>query len=515
MPDGVFVETQDLRTKAAQIKSLNFSNSLLDKPIVVPPDLLPLSKSAVDNLNSNASHVYQCQSYGDREDERLAETLDSVAAAYDEVDAAAQATIDGNGAPAEPVTPKANSIPDPTPPLPMGNPADVSAGGYADVEKTQTDLATGDNAASLRDAAQEWIRNGNTLQSSAQTFKEPIQNWEGEAAQQAYQKFNAYGDWLFKLGTSWHQLAGEAMRISDAHVKAMFQHTPVYQQYVELKTELMRAQSLGGGLAHQISEKMADLQLQSDEIREAYAREANPDRIEAPDPPPSSAPTTPVTGNGTKPADTGPGPNSPGGPNAPSPSGGPPPETPQTAPVSPMSAQEAGKGSPAGGGAPQSGSGGGSPSGGSGSGGGMPGGGSPGGDMPKELPKFPGDPSLQPAASGAGGGGSGGGAGGGGGAPNIPLQPAVGGVAVGPGPSAGGTAGAGAPTAGSGGGAMGGMGGGMAPMHGAQGQGGGTERKRIPGLSPDEELYNEDRPWTEGYIGQPQRKAGQSTKEPS
>ena len=34
MSGGVFVETQDLRAKAVQIKNLNFSNSLLDKPIV-------------------------------------------------------------------------------------------------------------------------------------------------------------------------------------------------------------------------------------------------------------------------------------------------------------------------------------------------------------------------------------------------------------------------------------------------------------------------------------------------
>ena len=243
MSGEVYVETKDLRAKAVQVQNVNFSNSLLGEPIVVPPDLLPLSKSAVDNLNTNASHLYQCQDYGHREGERLAETLDSVAAAYDEVDAATRANIDGNGPPPQPVTPKANSIPVPTPPLPMGGSEGVSAGGYADVEKTQTDLATGDNAESLRGAAQEWIRNGNALQTSAQTFKEPIQNWEGEAAQQA----TGSSTHTATTCPSWaprHQLAGEAMRISDAHVQAMLQHTPVYEQYIELKAQLVRAMSL-------------------------------------------------------------------------------------------------------------------------------------------------------------------------------------------------------------------------------------------------------------------------------
>jgi hypothetical protein len=49
---------------------------------------------------------------------------------------------------------------------------------------------------------------------------------------------------------------------------------------------------------------------------------------------------------------------------------------------------------------------------------------------------------------------------------------------------------------------MGGMGGMPMGGHGAGrgGQGGG-EKKRTPGLSPDEDLYVEDRPFTESVIG--------------
>jgi hypothetical protein len=60
---------------------------------------------------------------------------------------------------------------------------------------------------------------------------------------------------------------------------------------------------------------------------------------------------------------------------------------------------------------------------------------------------------------------------------------------------------------------MGGMGGGM-PMHGAgQGQGGGKERKRTPGLAPDEDIYSEDRPWTEAVIGNRRRREVQDDKD--
>ncbi|MDT5298431.1 MAG: hypothetical protein QOG79_1673 [Mycobacterium sp.] len=133
--------------------------------------------------------------------------------------------------------------------------------------------------------------------------------------------------------------------------------------------------------------------------------------------------------------------------------------------------------------------------------GGLPGGG------PKDIPRLPTDPSLRPAAAG---GGAGGGSGGGG-VPPMPLQPNVGGVSVGPGSTTGGGGAAGPTAAGSAGGGMGGMGG--MPMHGAgQGQGG-KEKKRTPGLAPDEDIYTEDRPWTEAVIGNRRRKDVQDNKE--
>ena len=67
----------------------------------------------------------------------------------------------------------------------------------------------------------------------------------------------------------------------------------------------------------------------------------------------------------------------------------------------------------------------------------------------------------------------------------------------------------GASTGAAGGGAMGG---GMAPMHGA-GHNPGKEKRRDPNLSPDEEFYTEDRPWTEAVIGNRRRRDVQDGKE--
>ena len=47
---------------------------------------------------------------------------------------------------------------------------------------------------------------------------------------------------------------------------------------------------------------------------------------------------------------------------------------------------------------------------------------------------------------------------------------------------------------------------GMAPMHGAQGGMQGKEKRRDPLTAPDEDLYIEDRPWTEAVVGNRRRK---------
>ncbi len=43
-------------------------------------------------------------------------------------------------------------------------------------------------------------------------------------------------------------------------------------------------------------------------------------------------------------------------------------------------------------------------------------------------------------------------------------------------------------------------------MHGAQGAQQGKEKRRDPRTAPDEDLYVEDRPWTEGVVGNRRRR---------
>ena len=96
--------------------------------------------------------------------------------------------------------------------------------------------------------------------------------------------------------------------------------------------------------------------------------------------------------------------------------------------------------------------------------------------------------------------------------PSMPLTGAVTAETVAPAPIMG--AGPGPSTgAGISSGAMAGGGMGMAPMHGAGMGGQQGEKKRNPAVAQDEELYTEERPWTEAVIGNRRRRGTQEDKE--
>ena len=96
--------------------------------------------------------------------------------------------------------------------------------------------------------------------------------------------------------------------------------------------------------------------------------------------------------------------------------------------------------------------------------------------------------------------------------PSSPLSAAVTAETVAPAPMVGAGPGPSTGAAVSSGVMAGGMGG-MAPMHGAGMGGQQQEKKRNPAVAQDEELYTEERPWTEAVIGNRRRRGTQEEKE--
>lgn len=492
------VEPAELTKQSVEMRGIQWHNPVAEP--VVPPDALASSAAAVTNLNANAQSLLEFQQWAEAENQRIAEMLAIAANAYTEVDENCGKVIDdpARRAAVEAITVPAPATPPPTPPNAVGAPRRLDAAGYSDVHKTQADLVAGDNGASLKTAMLQWGLASTRVRDNAP--RPPSGDWEGRAADAAYARMTEFGGWLEQLAEGWRDLAEAAAKIVGAHDAAKAAHAGIHGEYVALEAQLRRlaAQTtVGNSIATQnemakVQTRMQELQQRSDEVRQDYASNA------------TFSPVRPAMPTGRDTDNSG----SVGGVGA-QPSGDPAGLAEKMAPSfgrhqdgattnKPAGQTDSGS-APGGGGAP---TGGGAPG-----GGGAPSGGSSGGSSASPGPKPTIDPRLRPAAAvgGAGAGGANSGAGAGGTPPAAPMSAPVTAETVAPAPIAPAAAGA-APGSAADGRAASAMGGGMAPMaHGAGAQQG-KEKRRDPRLAPDEDLYTENRPWTEAVIGNRRRR---------
>lgn len=505
----VRVATSELRSTAQTVET-----PLGEGPGPVnPPDGLAITAAAIKRLEASAARMGLTLRAGEVEGEILAWSLRESAAAYDKADEAQKATLDtqmnGGAAPANEGAAPVASSQKPTPfTIPHTDyPLDSATASYP--EEADADIGNGWMAAaatihdgdtqalSVKYMRDQWKAHKGTVQAHSEKFATPPAGWEGSAADACTGSMNSLQRWWFYMGDECFRLGEQVEKLADAHDTLVAAH-PTMEDVEYYKTfPWSTLPALARALWY--SKKQQDSEAALLEYANAIKLlEIQPKAPPTVDPQPADRieikkmNEQAETGK-TVPKDTGPD-QSAGEDN--------PASGPQVSPVSTQAPNSGGQEqSPA-----QSG---GAPSGGQGGsqGGGSPGGGSPTGmsGMPMstpagDLPEL-GEPGLKPASAGGAGGGMGGG---GGGTPSMPLSPAVGADSVAASPS-GARGGAPAPAPAAGGG-MGGMGGGMGGMGGGHGQGQGKEKRRDPKLAEDEDLYIEDRAYTEGIIGRRARK---------
>jgi ESX-1 secreted protein B PE domain/PPE family len=507
--DGVRVEPSQLEGKAAEIgteisDSSGFPSAPCDFAFV---------QLASAQVQAGSLTLKSFVASGNREASNLATVLNTAAGVYRSVDERTREALEHDPPLAVPIDPVPVNPPlqPPVPAIEAPRPAGMpggDTGGYLDPKAAAQIIHSGDPAP-MRSYAEEARSFAQSLRSSSDQFSLSGLTWGGPSADSAGTALQRHKDWLNKIAEQYEYLATQADDMADAQDKWAAQH-PTVEEIEQVEQEMQQAIQTKDRVAlHIAQDKYAKLFEKSEVVLTGYSADVSgKGLLGVPKPPPGATPIEPVTGNGD-PRKSG-QPNKNGGSQQPGSGDGTgapqhPTGTPSPA-AQPMSAQQP-SGQPAGSGAP---SGDGTPSGGGAPSGGMPGG-LPGGGSSAGTPRLPTDPSLRPAALGGGGAG-GGGAGGGGGGPTMPLSPAVSAETVAPSApthAASATPGAAA----SGGAAGGGMGGGMAPMHGAGHGNQGKEKRRDPSLSPDEDLYTEDRPWTEPVIGNRRRRDVQEGKE--
>ncbi|WKG03644.1 hypothetical protein [Mycolicibacterium sp. HK-90] len=473
-----------------------------------PPDQLHSTVAACNRLDSSAHALAQAFAAGDCEAERLAAALKATAVAYEQLDEQNQAVLDrqmrgdNTSPPIKPIPPDLTTMPESFK-VPLFDAQDTEIDedyflGWEDAVHAIYDHDP--RALSLNYFRDRWKGYRTTLQIHAEKFV-VVADWDGDAAAACRSAMGNLRDWWMNMADECLRLANEAQKVLDAHDKLVAEHPD--ENDVRYYNTLNRAQKMY---------KYPEYNGRSKTARDEYASKIGITASRPGGPPAiSGVPAVNAGEVGSNPNAQPPGgPGSPGGPGGgPGGGGGGTPEmpempkTPEVPSMSPAGMDPAASGQPSGspsGGSPS----GGSPSGGS-PGGGAPSGGSPSG-APTGMPEGPAtdvpaldEPTLSPASAGGGGGAPGGG---GGDIPKTPLAPAVGAENVAPTKGGPGIP-AGAPGAP---GAAGGMGGGMGGMGGGHGQGGqGNEKRRNPKLAPDEELYKEDRAWTEAVIGNRKR----------
>ncbi|MGB0971959.1 MAG: PPE domain-containing protein [Mycobacterium sp.] len=298
--DEVQVLPEDLRGKATQIKGLSWPSGAAP-PAVAPPDTLSTTAVAINNLNMNAEGMWAYQEFGRLEGLRLAGTLDNVAAAYEKVDELSGEDIDATDLGEKGARSKRGIVlPNIVEMFPPEHPPDMPPPKGVQVcepllfpPATQRALEAGDGGGSLRAAAQAWRAHATSLAASAQQFETTSLDWEGEAADAAYAKFNAYRDWLISLSDSWNALAGEADDLVEAHSAAKRDNAPIADEYEKLEQEI--AADPSNPANPQKTSRMATLQGQSEDVRNHYARDGQPERIQPEEPPNPVVSGIPVT----------------------------------------------------------------------------------------------------------------------------------------------------------------------------------------------------------------------------
>lgn len=520
MTQALNVEYDELMARAAE----------LEAPMPAPPPDNPRAPCALSfvvdagtqiALSADQMRVYLAAC--EREWRRLAQSLRNAAKAYEQVDEESAEAVANNTSVSAAATGgstgtgdmRINCDPDEDFVLPPPQPAPPPAQPvipYYEVRQAATDIEAPDQGTAFAAFARDWDTYQRSLQATINRFR-PFTSWEGTSAQAVELNFEAYRTYVIQMAQLCSTLAAQAKTVASTHRWAITEHPTAYEVseadkwYVIYTTD---PYYVGKPVTQQYIWNLYDwydkMQKKSEETLAGYVQRAslpltpvnpkNPPTSMRIDPPPAPPPTpTPGDGDGDGDGDGGlPDDGLPddGLPDDGLPDDGLPddqiPDTPTT-PTTPST---------------------GTPS--------TPPTGIPGmtdsaalKDALADLTAAPGagiGAGMKPASAGGLGGA-------GGGIPSMPMQPAVdAGSPASSGPANAardiGNLGRGAAGAGMGGGGMG-----MAPMAPGAGanQGGDNKSKRAAGT--DESLYEEDRPWTEGVIGNRRRKEttdGKDTK---
>ncbi|CQD03544.1 putative alanine and glycine rich protein [Mycobacterium lentiflavum] len=209
------VEYEELMTRAAEIEQ-----PLPPIPDSNPPAPCEISfvKDAATQLALNADAMRLYLKTAEREWRALADSLKNAAKAYQEVDEESADAIENNSSKVDVkhmVTAADAEALTPPPRL-----SEFAYPTYYELRQAAKDIEAGDQGAAFRDFAQEWDAFQRTLQLNTMKRFRPFVSWEGEARDAVESNFDKQRQWVISIVALCDQLAIQANLVVDAHKRA-------------------------------------------------------------------------------------------------------------------------------------------------------------------------------------------------------------------------------------------------------------------------------------------------------
>ncbi len=496
--DVVRVEPEHLERKAEQVRQ-HIGDCL---PTPIAACTLVFVESATAQIAAAANTLKSHVASGNAEADRLATILGAAAEAYREVDETARHALE-SGIPHRAAPLLVNPALPPAVPAVIFSPAlpamaSGDTGGYLDMKQTAGKLESGDPGPMWAYASDARLF-ADQLRTRSETFSLSGVSWDGTAAESAGDSLQRHREWLSDIADHYERLAAQAGELAQAHLDAESAH-PAVEEIQQIEKEMLDAVTASNRLAWRIAQdKYSALVARSDSVLASYsAKVGGKGHLNVQTPPSGAAPIKPIVTNGdprVRPEASGRKAVKPAPavqPRIPITHRGrrvseaSPTMRPATASSDPDGASAQSQMPSIGGAAPSAGN----------AAAGRRGGSSPKDSSMSPNHMFPTAPSPKPAGSGSDSAGVSEGPA----RASGPLSPTVGAETVASAPvekvSRPGATGDVPAVA---------TGGAMAPIAQGSGQASGGEKRRDPRLTPEDELYTEDRAWTEAVIGNRRR----------
>jgi hypothetical protein len=227
-PQLLNVEYEELMARADELEA-PIPGQPVDNPKA--PSALAQAVAAAQQLGLSADNMRLYVGVGEREWERLAESLRNAASAYEDVDDNAATAVDTGASVSAARVRLAKGGPAPTAlgdrqPAATTPSADPPYFGYFDVREAAYEIRKGDQGLTFDRFADAWTAYRQSLLEATYRFQ-PFDYWDGDAAAAVEANFDQQRAWLYEMADLCGRMAAQAQDVASAQRWARPEHPTI------------------------------------------------------------------------------------------------------------------------------------------------------------------------------------------------------------------------------------------------------------------------------------------------